>query len=92
MEEINGQHWLNTTRLNEVLQDGFDEGTADPYSQHSCIVGPAGQLLGGFMEVVPTLVGSGPHPDLDKYLQRPRSEWPSQAQLEQIKQLPMFLY
>ena len=91
MEAFDGHQWLNTVRLNEMLQDGFDTGDSNPDQRCTHIVGPAGQLYGGLMDCVRTLVCNGPHPDIDKYLQRPRSDWPSQGQLKQIRLQPMCL-
>ena len=43
------------------------------------------------MDIVPCLVANGPHPALKDYLKRPRGEWPSQEQLREVQQMPLFL-
>ena len=77
-----GVDWLhiNETLRRLHLPEGLD------------ISGPAGQSGGGMYEAIPALVCSATHPDMAwRYVHRPRQGWPSQEQLELIKQLPLLL-
>ena len=91
--ESDGHHWLLPTRLNKVIQRHINQSRdPDPANRSTAINGPAGQARGGWFDIVPCLVANLPHPAIYVYLNRARStEWPSQDQLQQIRQLPMCL-
>ena len=55
------------------------------------ISGPVGQEFDGLMEYAPTLICSAAHPDMKKYVCRPRQSWPSSQQLKGIQLLPMLI-
>ena len=72
-----GVDWLHTSNMLKTIQYGNISGPASQY---------------GLYEMIPTLVCSSGHPDLDQYyMQRPRHGWPSSHQLDVIKKLPMLL-
>ena len=81
VQRFDGVNWLHTHNMIRQIQHWSDE-----------ISGPAGNRIGADEDLVPALVCSDAHPDMDeKYLRRPRLDWPSAQQLEVIKQLPMLL-
>ena len=87
--ECEGRHWLLSAPLRESLLRDINQ-TRDPAYPAIYTSGPAGQVLGGLADVVPTLVANGPHPAIMKYITRlDSSEWPSQDQRQEIQQLPM---
>ena len=89
IEESGGHHWLNTRRLNEKLQELFNSHRLSAFERTTGISEPAGQADGGLTDIVPTLIGSAPLNAIDSYVLRPRSSWPSQIQLQEVKHLPM---
>ena len=92
--ECDGQHWLLSTRLNEIVQRAYNNVIIHRMSPADKIIisGPAGQARRGHIDLVPALVANGPHPAIVHYINRLRNtEWPSQVQRKEIQQLPMKL-
>ena len=80
VHRINGLNWLHTRKTLMLIQSNRE------------VSGPAGQIRGGLHELIPALVCSDAHPDMDQnYLNRPRHGWPSPRQLKVIRQFPMLL-
>ena len=76
--------------LNQVFQRDLNQTFSNPANQSTSISGPAGQAVGGLIDVVPTLVANEPHPAIKQYINRlHNTEWPSHDQRQQIQQLPM---
>ena len=76
-----GRLWLHSRHTLELMQ----------YSLTEDISGPAGQLGDGLIELVTSLVCSGPHPAMASYKERTRKHWPSPALLDALMQQPMIL-
>ena len=77
-----GRLWLHSRHLLEVMQTSHTEAVS----------GPAGQLAGGLLENVYSLVCSGPHPAMVSYEKRAREKhWPSPALLGTLMKQPMLL-
>ena len=92
MVECDGHYWLLSTALNEAIQRDFNQATTNPANRSTSISGPAGQVAGGLLDLVPTLVANEPHPAIVHYINRLSSpEWPSHNQRQLIQQLPMNL-
>ena len=92
MKGSDGSLWLLPSRMNEKMQRGMNEGQANPAYLITESSGPAGQVQGGLVEFVPTLVANAPHPAIDDFIQRSRSSgWPSQDQLDEVQQIPLKL-
>ena len=79
--QVWGKNWLHANNMLKWMQAHSEK-----------ISGPTGQHFGGLLELVPTLVCSDAHPDMDlKYAPRLRLGWPSLQQVDAIRQLPMLL-
>ena len=90
MLKCNGHYWLMSAPLNQIFQRDLNQTFSNPANQSTAISGPAGQAVGGLIDVVPTLVANEPHPAIKQYINRlHNTEWPSHDQRQQIQQLPM---
>ena len=73
----NGRHWLHVQNLLRILH-GND------------VIGPAAQAADGLMDIVPTLVFSGPHPSMESFCARCQGkEWPGSDILDTLRRMPM---
>ena len=77
----NGRLWLHSRHTIELIQNAITD----------TISGPAGQIEGGFIEHVYSLVCSGPHPAMASYKERSRKTWPSTSLLDALMEQPMLL-
>ena len=92
IEESDGNYWLCTTMMHEDIRQGINGKRTNPHLLTAGISGPAGQALGGLVDMVLTLVANTSHPAMNDYPNTPHTrEWPSQDQLAKIRQLPMLL-
>ena len=54
------------------------------------VSGPAGQSADGLMDLVPTLVFSGPHPSMESFCRRCRGKiWPINRMIDTLRKLPL---
>ena len=87
IETSDGKDWLNTCNLqSQIHVAGFS-----PKLKVTAIKGPALQVDGDMNEYVPALIANAPHPDIQEYIHRVRSGWPSQGEVREIGRLPMLL-
>ena len=81
VEDVDGKRWLNTQNMVKHFQPENSE----------CIKGPAVSGVQGYLEVVMTLVGSGPHPAMKAFAKKRRKGWPTGDQLMSLMQLPVLV-
>ena len=84
--EKEGKHWLSSERAIQTLLD------LPPYWVKEIIQGPSGSPFKDQWDAVPGLICSGPLPEIQNFLKRPRSgSWPSETDLGRIANMPAVL-
>ena len=83
VEESDRAKWLNTHNTVREMKNSESAMRFKPVS------GPAIEF--GIIDVVQSLVCSGPHPNLNEFSRRARGPWPPRALINYLLHLPMLL-